>query len=45
MTEGGFIGLLIVCFALYQAWKINVRQTVAFSGPFRVDAALPPGSA
>ena len=45
VTEGGFIGLLIVGFALYQAWKINVRQTIAFSGPFRVDAALPPGPA
>jgi hypothetical protein len=44
-TEGtGIIGLLIVGFALYQAWKINTRQTLAFSGPFRVDAALRPGS-
>jgi hypothetical protein len=46
VTEGtGIIGLLIVGFALYQAWKINARQTVAFSGPFRVGAALRPGSA
>ena len=36
-TEGtGIIGLLIVCFALYEAWKINKRQTIAFSGPFRL---------
>jgi hypothetical protein len=40
----GIIGLLIVGFALYQAWKINTRQTLAFSGPFRVDSALPPGT-
>ena len=36
-TEGtGFLGLLIVGFALYEAWKINKRQTIAFSGPFRL---------
>ena len=45
VTEGGFIGLLIVGFALYQAWKINARQTLAWSGPFRLDAALPRGAA
>ena len=38
VMDGGFIGLLIVGFALYQAWKINKRQTLAFSGPFRVEA-------
>jgi hypothetical protein len=39
-TEGtGFIGLLIVCFALYEAWKINKRQAIAFSGPFRLQRA------
>ena len=36
MEGTGFIGLLIVCFALYEAWKINKRQTLAFSGPFRL---------
>ena len=36
-TEGtGFLGLLIVGFALYEAWKINRRQTIAFTGPFRL---------
>ena len=36
-TEGtGIIGLLIVGFALYEAWRINKRQTIAFSGPFRL---------
>lgn len=36
-TKGtGIIGLLIVGFALYEAWKINKRQTIAFSGPFRL---------
>ena len=36
-TEGtGIISLLIVCFALYEAWKINKRQAIAFSGPFRL---------
>jgi hypothetical protein len=32
----GIIGLLIVCFALYEAWRINKRRTIAFSGPFRL---------
>jgi hypothetical protein len=36
MHGTGFIGLLIICFALYEAWKINKRQTIAFSGPFRL---------
>jgi hypothetical protein len=27
--------VLIVGFALYEAWKINKRRTIAFSGPFR----------
>jgi hypothetical protein len=36
-TEGtGIIGVLIVGFALYEAWKINKRRTIAFSGPFRL---------
>jgi len=36
-TEGtGILGLLIVGFALYEAWKINRRQTIAFTGPFRL---------
>ena len=39
-TEGtGIIGLLIVGFALYEAWKINKHQTIAFSGPFRLSRA------
>lgn len=36
VTEGGIIGLLIVGFALYEAWKINKRQTLTFAGPFRL---------
>jgi hypothetical protein len=39
MEGTGFIGLLIVCFALYEAWKINKRRTIAFSGPFRLQRA------
>jgi hypothetical protein len=42
-TEGtGIIGLLIVCFALYEAWKINKRQAIAFSGPFRLQRTAAP---
>jgi len=36
VTEGGFIGLLIVCFALYEAWKLNKRQSIDFAGPFQL---------
>jgi hypothetical protein len=43
VMDGGVIGLLIVCFALYQAFKMNTRATFAFAGPYRVDAAAPPG--
>ena len=46
VTEGtGFIGLLIVGFALYEAWKINKRRAIAFSGPFRLSRAAGQGSA
>lgn len=38
VTEGGFIGLLIVGFALYEAWKLNRRQALALTGPFRVES-------
>jgi len=38
-TEGGLIGLLIVGFALYEAWKLNRRDQFAVQGPFRVAAA------
>lgn len=30
------IGLLIVAFALWEAWKLNVRPQLVFNGPFRV---------
>jgi len=38
VTEGGFIGLLILGFALYEAWKLNRRGQLAVQGPFRVAA-------
>ncbi|HSJ97038.1 MAG TPA: hypothetical protein VLC53_08195 [Myxococcota bacterium] len=38
VTEGGFIGLLIVGFALFEAWKLNKRTTLGLAGPFRVEA-------
>jgi hypothetical protein len=33
------IGILIIGFALYEAWKLNKRVPLAVSGPFRVEAA------
>lgn len=45
VMDGGFIGLLIVGFALFEAWRLNKRRTLAFSGPFRVEATSPAGGA
>jgi hypothetical protein len=36
------IGILILGFALYEAWKLNRRVPLAVTGPFRVEAAAPP---
>ena len=36
VMDGGLIGVLIVGFALYEAWKVNKRQRVEFSGPFQL---------
>lgn len=30
------IGILIIGFALYEAWQMNKRQTIQFSGPYQV---------
>ena len=32
------MGLLIIAIALYEAWKLNKRPTLAVTGPFRVSA-------
>jgi hypothetical protein len=43
----GLIGLLIVAFALYEAWKLCRRQPFEVSGPFAIagaSAASPPAS-
>jgi hypothetical protein len=36
------IGLLIIGFALYEAWKLNRRRELPVSGPHRVSAASAP---
>jgi hypothetical protein len=33
------IGLLIIAFALWEAWKLNVRPRLEMRGPFRIDEA------
>lgn len=41
---GGFeniIGILIIGFGLYQAWKINTRTALVIEGPFQVGQANP----
>ena len=35
-TGQGLIGLLILAFALYEAWRQNRRPLMAFAGPFQV---------
>jgi hypothetical protein len=45
---GGFqniLGILIIGFGLYQAWKINQRQPLVIEGPFQVGKVAPPPSA
>jgi hypothetical protein len=39
------ISVLIVAFALHQAWRMNGRVKVTFSGPFKVGAPTPSGGA
>jgi fermentation-respiration switch protein FrsA (DUF1100 family) len=38
------IGILIIAFGLYEAWKINKRTPLTFSGPFSVAPAAPPSN-
>ncbi len=35
------IGILIIGFALYEAWKFNRKPKIEFSGPFQVGAPAP----
>jgi len=46
--QGGFqniLGILIIGFGLYQAWKINQRQPLLIEGPFQVGKTAPPQAA
>ena len=36
------ISLLILGFALWEAWKMNKRTVIDFTGPYRVGAGAPP---
>jgi len=45
---GGFeniLGILIIGFGLYQAWKINAHQPLSIEGPFQVGKTAPTPSA
>jgi hypothetical protein len=35
----GVFGLLIIGFALWEAWQLNRRQQIVFNGPYRVAGA------
>jgi hypothetical protein len=39
MGLSNIIGLLIIAFALWEAWKINRKQAVQFTGPHAIAAA------
>lgn len=39
------IGILIIGFALHQAWRMNSRRVIEVKGPFRLAAARPPARA
>ncbi|HAR65698.1 MAG TPA: hypothetical protein DCR55_05730 [Lentisphaeria bacterium] len=34
---GNIIGILIICFALYQAWSMNRKREYAFEGPYSAE--------
>jgi len=36
------IGILIICFGVYEAWKLNRRVPLEISGPFRLEEAPGP---
>jgi hypothetical protein len=38
------IGILIIAFGLYEAWKINKRTPLTFSGPFSLAPPAPPSN-
>ncbi len=38
---GNIIGLLIISFGLWQAWKLNAATPIVIEGPFRLQAAAP----
>jgi hypothetical protein len=40
-SNGNVLGLFIVGFGLYEAWKFNKRPQLAVSGPFEVKPAAP----
>jgi hypothetical protein len=42
---GSIIGLLIVAFALWEAWKINKRHDANLTGPYALAAGPPPSPA
>lgn len=37
-----FMGWIILAIGLYEAWKLNRRDTLVFNGPFRVQGAAAP---
>lgn len=41
---GNIIGLLIISFGLWQAWKLNAATPVVIDGPFSLQAASPPAT-
>lgn len=40
-ASGNVLGLLIVGFGLYEAWKFNRRPKIAITGPFEIPARAP----
>ncbi len=41
---GSPIGLLIIGFALWEAWKFNTPRRLAITGPYQIGTPQPPGS-
>jgi hypothetical protein len=42
--RGSAIGILIVGFALWEAWKLNTPRSLSITGPYQVGTGLAPGA-
>lgn len=44
-ASGNVLGLIIIAFALFEAWKLNQRVRLKFNGPYQLGRGAPPQAA